>query len=81
MRGYHCTKLAGHIDTIKPVRMDSVYMFQDLADACRFLAEFGYDHILLVEFQSADVLRRWRAKYGHVVRLKPGRNARVLETI
>lgn len=65
---------------VKPVRLKNVYLFVDLGDAVTFAEEFKYEAAFMVEYNTSDVERTWKTKYGPkgVIKLKKGKTATCL---
>jgi hypothetical protein len=80
---FHSTSHAEEIrreGEVRPIRMDSVYLFSNRTDASDYAREFNAPEVLNVRYELGDVLRKWKPSYarrGQVIRLKPGCTAHV----
>jgi hypothetical protein len=82
---YHCTKNKSTANkimvdvSIKPTRMQYVYLFADIRDATGYSLAFNLPYIIVAQYDSKQVSARWKPKYAPrgVVKLKAGEVARV----
>jgi len=77
---YHCTENEEQIfkdGYIKPMRLKSVYLFSKEKDAIRYCQNFHKKDYLTVVIFKNQILRKWKASYGNIIRLKVGETVKV----